>query len=67
MAQVLSLQPDEWLQIGLSIVGFGPRHQNCCDRTKLERFQSHFGPKPETLNALFVGLQAENVATNTLS
>ena len=47
---VLTLQPADWYCIGLDIVGFNHRRQNCSDRIKSERFQAHFGAKPEVLS-----------------
>jgi hypothetical protein len=35
--------PEEWLVLGLQIVGFGPNRQNRCQETTLERFLAHFG------------------------
>jgi len=62
MAAAVSLQPVDWLRLGLGLVGFSGNRQNCCNRTKMERFVGHFGVKPETLNAIFVDLQTTNIA-----
>jgi hypothetical protein len=35
MVTFLVGSPKEWLVLGLQAVGFGPSHQNCCNKMKL--------------------------------
>lgn len=58
---LLTLSPDQWLRIGLQLVGFDVDRRNVCRRTKMERFIAHFGARPETVNAMYVDMQTTNI------
>jgi hypothetical protein len=60
---VVTISAADWLSLGLEIVGFCPRRQNVCLKTKLERFRAHFGVSPETHQAIYVDLQTTEIAT----
>ena len=64
---VESLQPAEWLSLGLDIAGFSLARQQRCDHTHMQRFKEHFGVRPETLNSIFVDLQMTNIRAASIS
>lgn len=64
---VLSLEPNEWLRIGLDIVGFDAPRQRRNHSTNLVRFYAHFGARPEVVAASFVGLQTTRIAEARVS
>ena len=58
---VLVVSPKEWLALGLELVGFEPRRQNCSYELKMERFLAHFGASPDAHCAIFSDLQTTQI------
>jgi hypothetical protein len=51
-SHVLTIDPADWLELGLKFVGFDKSRQKC-HKTNQERFAMHFGASPETHSLIF--------------
>jgi len=52
ITMVLTIDPADWLELGLEFVGFDKSRQRC-HKTNRERFATHFGASPETHSLIF--------------
>lgn len=59
----LAVTPEEWLELGLQSVGFGPIRQNRLQETNVQRFVAHYGASPESHRAMFSDLQTTQIKT----
>ena len=57
---VVTINPADWCELGLQLVGFDKSRQTCY-RTNLERFVTHFGASPETHSLIFNDLQTTDI------
>jgi hypothetical protein len=60
MTMVLTINPADWLELGLEFVGFDKSRQKC-HKTNRERFATHFGASPETHSLIFRDLQTKDI------
>jgi hypothetical protein len=60
---VISIDPADWLRLGLESVGFSSTRQKGHREMNVECFLAHFGASPETCSAIFVDLQTTHIAT----
>ena len=58
---MVNIDPAAWLELGLEFVGFYERRQKVRYKTNLERFTSHYGASPETLQAIFNDFQTTDI------
>jgi hypothetical protein len=59
---VAIVNPTDFLQLGLEIVGYSLSRQTIRHKTNVERFMAHFGTSPESCSAIFVDLQTTQIA-----
>ena len=57
---IVTINPADWCELGLQLVGFDKSRQTCY-RTNLERFVTHFGASPETHSLIFNDLQTTDI------
>jgi hypothetical protein len=57
---VMTIDPGDWLELGLELVGFDKSRQNC-HSTNLKRFVTHFGASPETHSLIFNDFQTTDI------
>jgi len=58
---VVTINPADWCELGLQLVGFDKSRQTCY-RTNLERFVTHFGASPETHSLIFKDLHMKTAS-----
>lgn len=58
---LIRFNEEEFLQIGLSLVGFGDARQKIVLSTKIQRFRDNFGTSPKACAQIFLDLQMEDI------